>query len=200
MRFDPPLPAKKLAALEKLEMGKVIRIVLRFRERFWENIRPQKSKALANMSFLLSHDEWFPTWWTSLPTKLPIITGWAPFRRAEKLSVESRESIIERSLKSLSSILQADQRHIEELLEAAYVHNWQTDPFARGAYSYGKVGSDGAHEALAEPLNDTLFFAGEATDIEGNNGTVHGAIASGRRAAREILETLPCIASTANSG
>jgi monoamine oxidase len=73
-------------------------------------------------------------------------------------------------------------------LEAAYLHDWQSDPFSRGAYSYGKVGADGAHEELGRPVEDTLFFAGEASDVSGNNGTVHGAIASGRRAAAEIVQ------------
>jgi monoamine oxidase len=73
------------------------------------------------------------------------------------------------------------------LFEAAYFHDWQSDPFSRGAYSYGTVSADGAQEALASPVENTLFFAGEATDVTGHNGTVHGAIASGRRAAREIL-------------
>ena len=72
-------------------------------------------------------------------------------------------------------------------LEAAYFHDWQSDPFSRGAYSYSKVGSDGAQKALAAPLDHTLFFAGEATDLSGHNGTVHGAIASAHRAAEEIL-------------
>jgi monoamine oxidase len=52
------------------------------------------------------------------------------------------------------------------------------------------VGGDGAQEALASPIENTLFFAGEATDISGHNGTVHGAIASGRRAASEIQRSL----------
>jgi hypothetical protein len=56
-----------------------------------------------------------------------------------------------------------------------------------GAYSYGAVGSDCAQQTLATPVENTLFFAGEATDTTGHNGIVHGAIASGRRAAREIL-------------
>jgi len=38
-------------------------------------------------------------------------------------------------------------------------------------------------------VENTLFFAGEATDATGHNGTVHGAIASGRRVVREILAT-----------
>jgi monoamine oxidase len=76
------------------------------------------------------------------------------------------------------------------MLEDAHTHDWQTDPFSLGAYSYGKVGCDGAQEALAEPLENTLYFAGEATDTTGNNGTVHGAIASGNRAAEQILEAI----------
>jgi monoamine oxidase len=75
-------------------------------------------------------------------------------------------------------------------LERAYFHDWQSDPFSRGAYSYGRVGADGAQQVLAAPLEKTLFFAGEATDTSGHNGTVHGAIASGHRAAREILQGL----------
>ena len=61
-------------------MGKVIRVVLHFRERFWERIRPQgeKDRYLAQMSFSFSQDAYFPTWWTSMPEKSPIITGWAP--------------------------------------------------------------------------------------------------------------------------
>jgi monoamine oxidase len=52
------------------------------------------------------------------------------------------------------------------------------------------VGGLDAPRALAEPVRGTLFFAGEATDTSSHNGTVHGAIASGRRAAREVLATL----------
>ena len=80
---------------------------------------------------------------------------------------------------------------LARLLEAEYIHDWQSDPFSRGAYSYGKVGADGAQEALASPVENTLFFAGEATDTGGHNGTVHGAVASGVRAAREILAEGP---------
>ena len=80
---------------------------------------------------------------------------------------------------------------IEEESVKAYFHDWQNDSFSRGAYGYGKIGSDGAQAALAEPINGTLFFAGDATDITGNNGTVHGAIASGLRAAKEIAASMP---------
>src|SRR5262249_2380275 len=73
-------------------------------------------------------------------------------------------------------------------LEAAYVHDWLSDPFSRGAYSYVTAGAQSARRELAAPIRDTLFFAGEATDPEG--GTVTGALHRGERAAREAPEGL----------
>ena len=64
---------------------------------------------------------------------------------------------------------------------------WHADPFSRGAYSYVPAGALSARARLSEPVEDTLYFAGEATDLAGYGGTVHGAIASGRRAAGQIL-------------
>lgn len=191
VEFTPQLPAEKLQALEKLELGKVIRVSLRFRERFWEAIKPSGLSAenLSRMSFLFSEDEWFPTWWTTMPRTSPVITGWAPFPSAERLSGQSQSFVIEQAIETLSRLLGPSPKQIDGLLAAAYFHDWQADPFSRGAYSYGKVGSDGAQQALAEALENVLFFAGEATDITGHNGTVHGAIRSGYRAARQILRT-----------
>jgi monoamine oxidase len=186
VRFTPALPREKLEALQKLEMGKAIRVTLRFRHRFWDTIS-QDSKTLSGMSFLFSQDDWYPTWWTTLPEKLPIITGWAPFRCAERLSGRDHAFVMEQSIQTLGRLLAISEKELMPLLEAAYFHDWQTDPFSRGAYSYGTVGADGAQKALASPVESTLFFAGEATDATGHNGTVHGAIASGRRAAGEIL-------------
>jgi monoamine oxidase len=76
------------------------------------------------------------------------------------------------------------------MVEAEWMHDWVHDPLARGAYSYQLVDGADAPAALARPLGGTLFFAGEATDSEGATGTVHGAISSGRRAARQLLRAL----------
>lgn len=188
IEFVPELPAQKKNALDKLEMGKVIRVTLCFRERFWEAVKPPGAgKSLSDMSFLFSQDDWFPTWWTAHPEKWPIITGWAPFRAGERLSEQSRSFVEDRCLQALSTLLRVSRSELDVMLEGAYFHDWQTDPFSMGAYSYGKVGASGAQQALAEPIENTLFFAGEATDTTGHNGTVHGAIASGYRAASQIL-------------
>jgi len=189
IRFNPHLPDEKYAALDRMEMGKVIRLVLKFRERFWDSICPANVRegGLSDMSFLFSDDEWFPTWWTTMPARQPLITGWAPFACAERLSGRERPFVVKQGLTTLSRLLRVNLPRLEQLFEAAYVHDWQSDPLSRGAYSYGKVGADGAQAALARPIQNTLFFAGEATDTSGSNGTVHGALKSGFRSAREIL-------------
>ena len=68
------------------------------------------------------------------------------------------------------------------------VCEWQSDPFALGAYSWVPVGAMPAQRALGRPVDGTLFFAGEATNADGFCGTVHGAIETGLRAARELLK------------
>lgn len=191
IQFTPELPRQKKDALDKLEMGKVIRVTLRFSERFWGGIKPSGAKhSLTRMSFLFSQDDWFPTWWTASPADWPILTGWAPFRCAERLSGKSRSFVVERSLETLSTILRIRKAELEKMLAEAYVHDWQADPFSLGAYSYGRVGAARAQEYLAAPIEETLYFAGEATDTTGHNGTVHGAIASGYRAAKQILAAI----------
>jgi len=144
-------------------------------------------KDLSNLSFLFSRDPLFPTWWTLMPEELPIITGWAPAHSAESLSGMSEGRIIDKALDSLSRLLGIVKARIQSQLITAYFHDWDSDPFSRGAYSYVKAGGEGCQKTLGAPVAETLFFAGEATDITGYNGTVHGAIASGQRAAKEIL-------------
>ena len=79
---------------------------------------------------------------------------------------------------------------IEDLLLDFYTHDWTADPFTRGAYSYLPVGGLQAQAELARPVAATIFFAGEATSTEGHIGTVHGALMTGARAARELLDAL----------
>jgi len=186
INFDPQLPAEKLRALEKLAMGKVVRVTLCFRRRIWEDITAQE-KTLAGMSFLFSDDKLFPTWWTQMPDPVPMITGWAPAASAENLRGMSEGRIVQKAIETLSSLLGLEQSLVQSELVGAYFHDWDLDPFSQGAYSYVKAGGEGCQRTLGAPVDSTLFFAGEATDVSGHNGTVHGAIASGKRAAQEIL-------------
>jgi monoamine oxidase len=190
VRFEPELKEKR-EAVGKLVMGTVAKVILRFRERFWEQsdliARPAGGRNLP-LGFLHSHDECFPTWWTSLPVRAPIITGWAGGPAAERLALRGEEFVVGRALDSLGRMFGLSRERLADLLVASYTRDWQADPYSRGAYSYVPVGALEAPRLLAAPVADTLFFAGEATDPDGQNGTVHGAMASGRRAAAEIIQ------------
>ena len=166
---------EKKPALAKLASGPVVRVAMAFREAFWEKPHP-------GVAFFHSPEAPFPTFWTPLPMHAPLLTAWAGGPKAQKLTGKRPEALLRHALASVRSVL----GKIEDP-SAFLVHDWQADPFARGGYSYVKVGGTGAREELAAPLEDTLYFAGEATDVE-QSGTVGGALASGVRAAREILE------------
>jgi monoamine oxidase len=181
VRFVPGLEAKR-KALEGLAFGTVLKLSLRFRNAFWEDLDGGKYQGA---SFFHSAATAFPTFWTSLPLRAPLLTAWVGGPKAARLSSAEMPDIVQQALESLSAIF-GGRPPSEFELEAAYLHNWQTDPFARGAYSYIAVGGQDARQALAAPLEDTLFFAGEATDTEDEAATVTGALQSGARAAREV--------------
>jgi monoamine oxidase len=191
VRFVPSLPEKERAA-RKLAMGDAFRLIFRFREPFWEELKlPTKdgsTKDLADLAYFHAPHESIPSWWTQLPTRAPLLVGWAGGPRAEKLSLESKETLTDRGLDTLAHIFGMQRNEIEGQLEASYTHDWHGDPFCRGGYSYIPLGGLQAGAKLAEPVAETLFFAGEATSTKGHIGTVHGAIASGIRAAQEIIE------------
>ena len=189
VRFDPPLENKQ-AALAGLGVARAHKVVLRFREAFWEEpsfvmARTGRDEP-AVFDFLHAPGTAFPTWWTSAPLVASVLTGWVGGPGAGRLDGRSPRAMLAEALDALADVLCCPRRHAERLLDGWAWHDWQSDPFARGAYSYPRVGGAGASDALARPIAGTLHFAGEATEAD-EAGTVSGAIASGRRAARAIM-------------
>ena len=168
-----PEPASLTAARTAIETGHVFRFVFRFAKVPWEQPR---------LSFLHG-DQPFPVWWTPYPVVAPIITGWAAGPKADDLLDLGLADVEQIALESLRGILGSGV----PAPERTYVHDWNRDPFSRGAYSYVCVGGLAAQQALHEPVEATLFFAGEAVDVSGHVGTVHGALASGLLASERIV-------------
>ena len=170
-----------------LEMGNVTKVMLQMDEPFW--IDRAFSKRVADerfdtWSFLHGSDDVpFPVWWTTYPVRSPLLVGWRGGPGALALAGLSRDEVVSAGVASIASLLRVSKRTVERHLVAGYTHDWITDPFSRGTYSFVRVGGSGASKRLAKPILDTLFFAGEHADAEERNGTVHGAIASGYAAA-----------------
>ena len=192
IEFDPELRTKR-EPLDQLAMASVVRIVLRFSERFWASdwfAKQSGRQDLDTLSFLHTNDQTFPVWWTSYPLRAPVIVGWHGGPGAAALAQLASEEIENAAIDALSRQFGIPSRKLRAMVEGAWMHDWEHDPFARGVYSYQTVGGIDAPANLAKPLRGTLFFAGEATDVEGRTGTVHGAIATGRRAAQEVQRSL----------
>lgn len=179
VRFTPALDAKR-QALRGLAPSRVVKVVMRFRTAFWETRKGGRGRDAA---FIRAPGAPFPSFWTALPVRTPLLVAWAGGPRAARLSGADAPAMIRRAEESLEMAFGRGTPRSE----SAYVHDWQADPYSRGAYSYVTVGGAGARKALAAPLKGTLFFAGEAADFEGESGTVAGALQSGARAALRIL-------------
>jgi monoamine oxidase len=185
VRFAPELQAKR-RPLELLGNGPVHKVLLRFRNAFWEQLDQGRYREAA---FLHAPQAPFPTFWTSLPLRSPIVVAWTAGPNAQRFAGCTREQIIEAALTSFQSLF-GKKVDVREELEGTLFHDWESDPFSCGAYSYVLAGGARARKTLAMHIANTLFFAGEASDVEGESGTVAGALHSGIRAARELLRSM----------
>jgi monoamine oxidase len=101
----------------------------------------------------------------------------------------SGEALLNQCLTTLAKVFELSPADLEKLLVSWHVHDWQSDEYARGAYSFVPAGALDAPERMTRPLEDALYFAGEHTDTSGHWGTVHAALATGTSAARQVLSS-----------
>jgi monoamine oxidase len=181
--FDPKIDGTR-RVLAKLQVGHVAKITLRFREAFWSKLRGGE---LAKAAFFFDPEAAFPTFWTGRPLDAPVLVAWCGGPRAKELLAVGERRAVEVALDSLARTLHVPKRVPHDQLEAWFTHDWSHDAFSRGAYSYPGVGGETAGPRSAKPIEDTIFFAGEHTAAPPDHGTVHGAMLSGRRAAREVM-------------
>lgn len=181
-----PRPETILSAATQMRMGTVLRVVLEFREPFWTAAAPGLAHDLEDANFLFTPAQLPPVWWTTPKNPLRL-TAWIGGPRVAQFP-RSQPALHHALLASLGQMLQTTPEALAPLFRQSFTHDWQRDPLAMGAYSY--VAVDGAHAsaAMAEPVQSTLFFAGEHTDVTGHWGTVHGAMRSGLRAAAQIAQ------------
>ncbi len=192
-----PEPAEFLQEAERMRMGDVCRISLVFRTRFWAEIEHARFHTLEKLSFLFPEkrsdprDRAFQVFWTPFPSLDPVVTAWAGGPAATAFAAMDAGQIAEVAVRDLAHALGVPAQAVQQELLSYATHDWTNDPFAQGAYSYVAAGGADASERMTHPVEGTLFFAGEHTDITGHWGTVHGALRSGVRAAKQLIEIHP---------
>jgi monoamine oxidase len=166
--FEPAIDAQ---AFQQIGFGAVVKVLLQFSAPFWLEYRK-------DIGFLLS-EEAIPTWWTQWPDTNPLLTGWAGGPQAASFKDTAEQTIIEQALQSLANIFTIQVEQLKGLLTASHVVKWQTNSFSVGAYSYSKLFTKAARKLLNEPVQDTIYFAGEALYDGEAGGTVEAALHSG---------------------
>ncbi len=181
----PSSARERVAATAEIGFGNVVKILLRFRTKWWAD---HCGLDLADLSFLVS-DAKVPTWWTQHPAPDPVLTGWFAGPKADTVSSLTADELVGMGIASLGEIFDRSPDSIREEVVASRAINWGNDPFARGAYSYATPKTRAAQAALSRSDRGAIFFAGEALYAGPDMGTVEAALASGLETAQMILAT-----------
>ena len=174
IRFSPALSASKQAAMAGLRMGPVIKLVYTFDE------PPVDESVMAVYSRYNP-----PMWWSPSYARAGSVHVWTAFASGG-WAIDLLELGEKGALKYALNSLRTELNRPDLQAQTARLVNWPDDPYTRGGYSYVLPGHEGARERLAA-ATPPLYWAGEATAPEPRAATVHGAYASGKRAAAEIL-------------
>ncbi len=182
VNFEPPLPQTKQQAISAIGSGLLNKLFLRFPYPFWDT-----NTEIINW-ISQEHGRWNEWLNVAFYIDKPVLLGFNAADYAKKTEGWSDEEIIEDAMAVLRTIY---GRNIPQP-ESWQLTRWHRDPYALGAYSFNGI-SDGipasirSRQALAQPINQRLFFAGEATS-EDFPATVHGAYISGLIAAEQISD------------
>ncbi|GAB3936908.1 flavin monoamine oxidase family protein [Mucilaginibacter myungsuensis] len=171
VKFHPPVP-KYQAAFKHIGFGSIIKILFQFDTAFWED-----ELGISGTSFLFT-DEAIPTWWTQ-GNGDPLLTGWLGGNPALALKNAPDDELYQLGLTSLANAFHIDIELLKGKLTTWRVANWTADPYTRGSYAYDMIGSDEARKVISQPINDTVFFAGEYLYDGPAMGTVEAALNSG---------------------
>lgn len=176
--FDPPLPPEKLQAAHDLPLGANLKLFLGIEG---EPFGPPRDHQLptgydgAETAFIHVH-----------PLGRPVLSAYFGGDLARRLEAEGLAAA---AAFAEDALVSCHGSAVRGRLRPIAASGWMADPLAGGAYSYARPGARAARARLAAPLDERLFFAGEATS-PGDYATAHGAWLSGRTAAAAALAGL----------
>jgi len=173
--FIPALPAEKTNAFSKFGMGPGMKVFLKFSSKFYEANLYGGAVCGAYVDDTVGKT-------TSDHVLLAFVMG---DQAANLHALGSDAAITNALLQELDTIYngQASTYFI-----ASSVHDYTAKPFIKGAYGYSTIGMGDARKIAAQHIDQKLFFAGEAMNINGHHQTVHGAVESGYQAVIDLLK------------
>jgi monoamine oxidase len=175
--FFPPAEEKK-SAFRQIGFGTVVKLVMIWDKTFWTSMLP-------DAQFIFS-ENFIPTWWTQYPQNLPMLTGWLGGPKAIQFANEPESFFLQKAIESLALIFSLSEEEINKGLIYYKVFNWKQEPFSRGAYSYSLVGSEQAKAIYRRPIQDRIYFSGEAAYEGPYPGTVEAAVVSALETVRSM--------------
>jgi monoamine oxidase len=186
--FSPALPSDKAGALANIGMDPSMRVVLDFKKNFWG-------------------DDCSLIWGgTVAPQYFSAGTGRSEFNQTLTVTINGPKAQELSNLGDDDAIVKAVLVELDKLYDKQatlfirtglppddqkliyFIKDWTKEKYIQGGFSYPRVGTTlDDRTALSQSINDRLFFAGEATDISGEAGTVNGALVSAERVAQDVV-------------
>lgn len=177
IQFLPNIP-EYINAVKKMGYGNVIKIFLQVKRSLWKDKLRQKE-------FIIS-DQVIPTWWTQSSDKSTLLTGWLAGPNAKALRNADPAIIYTLMIESLASIFSMEPGILKNEIIAWKIVDWLENDYSLGAYSFETIESRAAKEILNKPIQNTLYFTGEALYNGPHPGTVEAALVSGKNIAALI--------------
>jgi monoamine oxidase len=183
IEFSPGLPTAKANAIAKLRMGALDKTYFKFPTAFWQT-REDSIGFIGNVGARSSTQ--IPEYYTlDQALGVPILFGFTAGAQARRFAQLDLSTIGAASMASFRKIFGNSVPDPEAVVQT----RWSSDPYSYGSYSYISVGAKTEYyDTLARPIDNRVFFAGEATHRT-YPGTVHGAYLSGIREANRVVKS-----------
>ena len=184
IEFSPGLPTAKANAIAKLRMGVLDKTYFKFPTAFWQT-REDSIGFIGNVG--AKSPTQIPEYYTlDQALGVPILFGFTAGAQARRFEQLDLSTISAASMASFRKIFGSSVPEPEAVMQT----RWSSDPYSYGSYSYISVGAKTEYyDTLARPIDNRVFFAGEATHRR-YPGTVHGAYLSGIREANLVVKSL----------
>jgi monoamine oxidase len=184
IQFSPSLPEWKCSSIQRLGFGVLNKVILEFPTVFWDDAVDYFGATAEERS---KRGHCFMFWNVKKTVGAPVLIALVVGKAAIDGQSLSSSDHVNHALKVLRKLF--GEASVPDPL-AYVVTDWGRDPYSFGAYSYVAVGASGEdYDILGRPVDNCLFFAGEATCKE-HPDTVGGAMMSGLREAVRIIDIL----------